>query len=160
MYTSIEILVPTSSSELELDTSAFSFQIKLSFPPESDRGESSLWQRDFDEIGGVLIHIGDPPDIKVKKDRFYTYNIFSNPDESHRRIRFIPNYGEDLISLLNQASKLSDNGYVYLTFDAWLGPKKRKKKKTLSEQKIRKTFENNKYIRNCTFWQYKPESQK
>jgi|GEM_PF-6170323 len=159
MYTSIEIFVPTKSRHLEIDTSEFTFQIKQTHPPMSDRGVSSLWQDKFSDLQGVLVHIADPATLRVRNDRYYAYDIFANPEGSHRRIKFLPEYGEQLVVLLRQACALSSDESVFLTFDAWLGPRKKIIRKILTEKKLRKIISENKSIRNSSFWKYKVRNE-
>jgi hypothetical protein len=74
MWTSLEILVPRIEAEANPDFSDLRIKVVKSSPPKSHRRSSSLWQKDFDRVGGTLFHLGDPNEIKKRADRYYLYD--------------------------------------------------------------------------------------
>jgi len=117
---SIEILMEKPCKELSIDPRGYSFALKTSRPPLSDR-VPSLWQSKFTTIGGVLIHIGETRFKREPSQWFYAYNIIE--EEKCTRFRFKAEYMPDVLSLLTYLLARSKSHMVHFTSDWQLGPK-------------------------------------
>ena len=88
MAASIEILV-CHRPGLAASVVNAPFSVLTSSPPLSHRSESSLWQRQFDLVGGTLFHVGDPG-LSLETRRYWAFEILK--EISFDRYRFLPQY--------------------------------------------------------------------
>lgn len=122
MWISIEILLPNQISRKEITYSESQITVARSYPAISHRGDSSLWQREFNKRNGTLYHLGDPLDIKVRNDRYYVYDAI---DWKHSRgmfVKFLPRYQRNFERILTTLFEHSDGGEMVVSTDVWLGP--------------------------------------
>ena len=132
MAASIEILV-NGRAELAVEVGPLPFALVVSSPPRSHRGKGSLWQSEFDRIGGTLFHVGDPG-LSLLTRRFWAYEILE--DIELRRYRFLPPYRAAFFALLETLLRDAPDGEVIVTSDNQLGPKPEKFKKIYRVDKV------------------------
>lgn len=115
---SLEILVENPKGNLSFDRQPLSFAVKVSTPPLSDR-EPSLWQKQFTQLGGVLVHLGDP-DCRDSKTWYSAYSLID--EEDCKRFRFKRKYWSSIQSLLELLTSQSLSGTIHFTSDWQFGP--------------------------------------
>lgn len=116
---SIEILVPDPSADF-LCESDYKFAVLTSSPPISHR-DPSLWQKRFDKLGGVLVHLG-APDMKAnQKGLFFAYDLINEEDCS--RFKFKSEYLQDLKRLFSHLISSASRRTIIFTTDWEFGSK-------------------------------------
>lgn len=151
MWTSLEILVPAPSQERAVDFSRSAITVVVSDPPRSHRGPSSLWQSDFSRIGGRLYHLGDPVDIKVRKDRYYLYDAFDPEVAGPKEIKLRDRYQEDFEEIVRALCCSSRERRIFIGIDTWLGPQAKRNKRPVDLESFFKTSRL-RPLRTNSFW--------
>jgi hypothetical protein len=128
MATSIEIFV-RGADQLLLSNVGSPFLVFTSHPARSHRGESSLWQQEFEKGEGVLVHVGDP-DMLDRDQLFWAYDILDEISTS--RYRFARQYEVAFFDLLRTLLVQSPIKQVLFTSDSQFGPKPYKFKRSYS----------------------------
>lgn len=123
MWFSIEILVPRLNPVLALDFSASAITVVESAPPASHRQPSSLFQGFFNRTGGVLFHLGDPENIKIRQDRYYVYDALEQKRSPSLFHRFLPRYQRNFHEIVDSLAYVSEPGNIWVSVDVCLGPK-------------------------------------
>jgi hypothetical protein len=116
---SLEILLEKTKEPLALDDPSWAFAVRVSRPPVSDR-EPSLWQQQFAQLGGSLVHVGDP-DCRTTQSWYSAYSLLD--DEKCKTFRFKTEYWDSMVSLLKLLANQSLSGCLHFTTDWQFGPK-------------------------------------
>lgn len=123
MWLSLEILASDVPLSVKRGFKNLDITVTGSSPPISHRGSSSIWQPEFDKLGGTLFHLGDPVNIKVRQDRYYLYDAFDLDASDRQFVKFLPKYQRDFEFIVRAIMSRSKVGRIFVTTDVWLGPK-------------------------------------
>jgi len=112
------------------DFSDMSFAVQVSTELKSHRCPS-LFQRDFDQLKGVLYHLGNSA-CKNSEYRgfFFAYELLSKESRGRTRGRFFeidPKFRSDFHSIVKTLLAASPVKSIFLTTDWQFGPKKKTK---------------------------------
>lgn len=117
---SIEILVERPTTTFHIDLNGYTFAVKCTDPPVSDRSPS-LWQNRFAQHGGLLVHMGEARFKGNSPDWFYAHDLIE--ERKCVRFRFKPQYKPCVVRLLRELTSHSDSHTIHFTTDWQFGPK-------------------------------------
>jgi hypothetical protein len=117
---SVEILVEQFSEPEMVFPEEYSFAIKMTTPPVSDR-MPSLWQSRFQAIGGTLIQLGEPRFKEDKDGWFFAYDLLDISQSEH--FQFKKAYFSQVFELLAKLLRHSKVHTIHFTSDWQFGPK-------------------------------------
>jgi hypothetical protein len=116
---SIEILVEQAGADISTAIVGYSFAVRISDPPLSDR-EPSRWQHRFVEIGGALVHVGDKRFANDAESWYFAYDLLDIHKST--RFQFKPEYASQFAVLLTRLVSTSAERRIHFTSDWQFGP--------------------------------------
>ncbi len=117
---SIEILVEKPCQLPNISEENYRFAVKTSSPPFSHRNPA-LWQQQFTNLSGMLVHVGEPRFKEQEDGWFFAYDIINT--ENCETFRFKAEYVDDVVQLLESLLACSEDHRIHFTTDWQLAPK-------------------------------------